>query len=293
MIASAVALCLLAAAIWAVLRQHDGLIAAWDALRSGAWPLAALSLILPLANWLLTSVLFWALMRPRADQPGVPLPEMTLLIGSAWLANYLPVRPGLFGRIAYHKAVNQIDVRRSVGGIVAAVALGALCVALALLIAAAAHAATLSGPLLFAALASPLAIFLPACFITPARALAIAASARYLDVLVWMARYAVVFTLVGRPLRAGESAAMAAVSQAANLVPFVGNGLGIREWAIRLVSPALPAWYAGSEPVSANLALTADLVNRAAELCAAIPVGLACAALLLKLARPAIANNRA
>jgi hypothetical protein len=108
----------------------------------------------------------------------------------------------------------------------------------------------------------------------------LAIGVRYLDVLIWMARYAAVFALVGRPLSWGEAAAVAGVSQAAMLVPFVGNGLGVREWAIRLVAPALPAWFAGDAGLTGTLALSADLLNRAGEIVAAVPVGLLCGARL-------------
>jgi hypothetical protein len=43
------------------------------------------------------------------------------------------------------------------------------------------------------------------------------------------------------------------------MVPLVSNGLGLREWAIGLLSPAIASH-------DMELGLTADLVNRAAEL---------------------------
>ena len=56
------------------------------------------------------------------------------------------------------------------------------------------------------------------------------------------------------------------IADIALLVPFVGNGLGVREWAVGLTA---------SRQVAAAVGLTADLVNRAAELIVAIPLGLA------------------
>ncbi len=52
------------------------------------------------------------------------------------------------------------------------------------------------------------------------------------------------------------------------LVPTGGNGLGVREWAIGLAAPLLTDYQI-------ELGLTADLVNRAAELVVIVVAGLA------------------
>jgi hypothetical protein len=102
-----------------------------------------------------------------------------------------------------------------------------------------------------------------------------------MDTLVWMGRYAVMFALLGREITLPQAAAIAAASQAAMQVPLVGNGLGVREWAVGLVAPVLPSWMnATSGGLSRGLGLSADLLNRGFELAAALPVGLICTALL-------------
>ena len=68
-------------------------------------------------------------------------------------------------------------------------------------------------------------------------------------------------------------------------VPLVGNGLGLREWAVALMRSSLPAWYGAGAASAAGL--TADLLNRTAELGVAIPVGLVCAAFVTRRIRAA------
>ena len=63
-------------------------------------------------------------------------------------------------------------------------------------------------------------------------------------------------------------------AQAAALVPFLGNGLGLTEWAVGLTAAALPSWMAGGVGPEQSVGLLAALVNRAAEVAVALPVGL-------------------
>ena len=90
---------------------------------------------------------------------------------------------------------------------------------------------------------------------------------RWFDMLVWAARYWVAFRLIGSPIDVLPAVLLATVSQVVLLVPFAGNGLGFREWAVGLV--------AGRFAIAAvSLGIIADLVNRIAELAVAIPAGL-------------------
>jgi hypothetical protein len=58
----------------------------------------------------------------------------------------------------------------------------------------------------------------------------------------------------------------ACISVIATLVPLVSNGLGLREWAVGLLAPALAFHHV-------DLGITADLVNRAAELLVVVVAG--------------------
>lgn len=269
---------LLAAAITAVLTQGHAARAALDAARGAPLWLYAAALALPLVNWLIISLSFWVLMRRHGP---VRAREMAALIGAAWLLNYLPLRPGMVGRVAYHKSVNRIAIADSVRVMIVGMAAGAAAT-LCLLAAAAILGPGAPLPLWAAALAAPLALaglaaagplrsrpWLPANF-----------ALRYADVLVWAARYWVVFALVGAPIDLAGAAAVAAVCQLALVIPLVGNGMGIREWAVGLVAAALPAGFASGAALTTGV--TADLANRAAELLIALPVGLLCASYLAR-----------
>ncbi len=266
---------LLAAAAWVVWHDRDKLSEAAAHARIASWWRIALLMSLPWASWTLTSVMYWVLMN-RNDRRGtrqhVRLGEMHAVLASAWLLNYLPARPGMFGRLAYHKAVNDIPLRESVRSSIVAIACGVAGVLLLVGVTLAARALHADTTTTLVVLASP---SLCACVAAAALRSREAASRttwalalRYADVLGWMARYLVLFDVVGRPLSLLEAAAFTAVSQAASMVPLVGNGLGVREWANGLLAPSLPVG------IARGLALSVELLHRAAEVTAALPVGL-------------------
>jgi hypothetical protein len=282
---------LLAAAVHAITRDRAALDATLASIRGASPVLIALLFVLPIANWVLTSCVFWLLMHPGPEEryktPGPG--EMLELIGTAWLANYLPVRPGMFGRIAWHRTHGGIPVARSVHSIVSAIACGV--VAVVLLVAAAwmtpretAHAnlwvaiALIAPPLALAALAVPAGRVRPQW-----RWFLLACSVRCLDVWVWMARYWVAFAITGQTrLELREAAAIAAVSQAASMIPLSGNGLGLRETAVGMMGAWLPTWYLSGSQLSKQSGLAADIVNRTGELLGALVVGAICGLLLAR-----------
>ncbi len=279
----AVGVLLLAAAVWAVASQRGAMAGSMNAVRAAPAWMMAVALLLPAGNWIASSASLRALTLRRARGQHVRRDEMLALVGSAWLLNYLPMRPGMIGRIAYHKRFNRIPVRDSVLVLVEANAMTAGAVGLMLALALTLRAAPPWGSWSWLVLALPGAAFVCAWAIGAARgsawtAWAVAAAARYADLLVWLARYACAFALLGRPLTVEAAAVLAAVSQAAFLVPFVGNGLGVREWGIGLVA----ASWAGVDSAreAAAFGLAADLLNRAAEVAVSVPVGIACTAWL-------------
>lgn len=285
LVGSTIGLLLLAAAVVAVLTNRGSLPAAIDAIENAPIWLVALALLLPLANWVLISISFWVLTRRYGP---VGLGEMHALIASAWLLNYLPLRPGMFGRLAYHKRVNGIAVADSVRVLVTSVSLTLTSNAGICAVAWTAYRAGPTGSWLIVAspgvLIGIIGLMLArrersAFSIAPG--LAIALCVRYFDILAWVGRYAVVFALIGHPLSLAQATLITAVSQAALLIPFVGNGMGVREWGIGLALPVLSA----ESPRA--LGLTADLLNRVAELLVAVPVGLAGSAWLYHRTRQA------
>jgi hypothetical protein len=279
-----IGLALLAAALVAVGSRWEVLSQEWASRGGGSlwidgrWALALAVLLLPLGNWLCTSAAFWSLTR-RYGRIG--LWEMAALIATAGLLNYLPLRPGLVGRVAYHRLVNGIAVRQSVKVLIAILACSALA-AVVLLGAAAAAGVGADVTVTVAAVAAPGVVLAGAWGIAWAREWSwapylAAASFRYLDMLAWTGRYAAAFALWGTPIGLGPAAVFAAVSQVVSLVPLAGNGLGLREWGTGYTAQWLVA--AGVVAVAdaagaRELGLAADLINRAGELIALVPVGI-------------------
>jgi len=278
----AIGVLLLGAAIRAVATQD--LSAAWTAARHASPALAAAVLLLPLANWLLMSATFGVLMRPYGR---VGRAEMSALIGASWLLNYLPLKPGVFGRLAYHKAVNGIGVGDSVRAIAGNVGAGFAALGCGIALSVGAHQLPMGPPgarfaigaTAITAAGTALAIGLRRA--SPGwRARAWAFVIRFVDLLAWALRYWAVFRLVGAPIPMSAALAVAVVSQAASLVPFLGNGLGLTEWAVGLTAAALPTAIAAGSGPEEHLGLLAALVSRAAEVAVAIPVGTTSAAWL-------------
>ena len=254
-------LALLVAALAIVLDQRHDLTVQLSAIRSPSWPHVALLLGAVAVNLALTGVFFLVLMR-RYGRVGVI--EMQSLLAGSMLLNYLPMRPGLFGRVAYHRTVNGIAVRDSVRTVVHALVIsGATAVGFTAL-AAAALRGGVPAPW---AVAAPLPLYAVAFGVVRRhRAIVVAAFVRYLEIVLWAGRYAIAFDTIGLEIEAGEALALAAVGVLATMVPFVSNGLGLREWAIGMLAPLLT-------PHTLGHGVTAELVNRLAEFTVVIPVG--------------------
>jgi hypothetical protein len=278
---------LLAAAVYAAWGQREVVIQALAEAAGARWWLIALALTLPLCNWVLSSALFMLLMEPGQAKATrrVRFAEMLWLIGASWLLNYLPLAPGLFGRVAYHRRVHGIPVRFTAQAIGTGMVVSAGVLGSALLVGAVGVLPEKWG--MFAALLSLAAIAFLCGVIARARGrawwwAAMAVGVRCLDIATWAARYATVMALLNVEWTIASAAAIGVVSQVAILVPMVGNGLGIREWAVGLLGPVLPSWFRGAAAMTRGVGLTVDLVNRACELVVAVPVGLLSAASLAR-----------
>lgn len=265
-----VGLFLFVLAIGAVITQREVFADAMSNVRGAPIWLVSLIFILPLLNWLVVSVSLWMLTNAYGR---VGLWEMTALIANAWLLNYLPMRPGMAGRITYHKLVNDIRVRDSAKVVLQAtmmtgisiVLLGAIALSFGDRVGVEVWWITLCAPMAIlgvAALALGRNPFL--------RRMCLALLLRHVDMLIWVARYWVVFALIDKPLGLPAAVIFAVVSQVALLVPFTGNGLGVREWFIG--KTAIIGVVAGLDHQA--IGLTADLINRAGELAVSIPTGL-------------------
>ena len=132
-------------------------------------------------------------------------------------------------------------------------------------------------------LSIPVPLLLAGATIGQLRVWLLAALLRYAEVLVWGARYYAAFKLIGVPVEPHEALVLACISMIASMVPFVSNGLGLREWAVGLASPLLKVGQL-------EHGITAELVNRAAEMAVILILGLIGLAYLAA-RRRALAHN--
>lgn len=275
---------LIAAAAYVLVLQREDLDRCWIAARAApAWVVIA-TLLLPLVNWILTSLIFWALTRRFGS---VGLGEMSMLIGSAWLLNMLPFKPGLMGRIAYHKAISGIPVATSLLVTVTALLSGGVGIVLAISAQLAidgslcnAVPARVLAPIVaivFALALIPGAIFAwintrkgrPA--LAGGAAVAFAVAVRILDTHVWALRYLLAFKLIGMGQHYGVCVLVSGVSQIAGQFPIQ---FGLREWSVGVSSAVLRPATTGVSAAATVPGLTVDLVCRAAEIVCALPIGL-------------------
>ncbi|GJM19927.1 MAG: hypothetical protein DHS20C14_21400 [Phycisphaeraceae bacterium] len=271
----ALALVLIGAAVYAVVSSRAQIVEAFDRIwPAPAWLVVTL-LVVPAMSWLASAGALWSLTRRFGRvAPG----EMTALVGSSWLLNYLPLKPGLVGRLAYHKRVNGIPIRKSARVLVESVGLTAIAGALVLAIGLATRAWPVHVGIEIALVTAPAVLLGAACLIRPPGAsggwLLLAMLFRYLDMLVWIARYWAIFYALDRPIGLDECVLIASASQLSVIVPITGNGLGVREWAVGLTAAAVGG--------DLQIALAADLVNRVAEILVAVPIGLLSARLVAR-----------
>lgn len=224
------------------------------------WMLVAIA-ALPAANIVLSAAAFHALTRRFGVVTRV---EMVALIASANLLNFLPMRPGLVGRVVYHREVNRIPVHASARVVVEAIVIGAVASAL------------LAGAMLMDPLGGPpCAVVAVVVFARVRRgAWATALVFKVLDAVVWTLRYWLALAAVGVPVSPMTACLVATGAQAASLIPLAGNGLGLREWAVGWMIRSRPsAVGVASAHEALTLGLAADLVNRAADILVAVPAG--------------------
>jgi len=231
----------------------------------------AILVLAVLGNIVMSGLLFSVLM---ARYGRVGLLEMQALIATSALLNYLPLRPGFFGRVAYHKAVNRIAALDAAKAVVqSAICTGIVAAYLAVALAA---CRSLGAPLLAAALL-PAPLLAAGALVASCRRWALALGIRYVEVAIWGARYWAAFGLLGIAIDAETSLALACIGVIATMVPLLSNGLGLREWAIGLASPWLTARIA-----QVQIGLAADLLNRAAEVIVIAAAGILGAAYLAR-----------
>ena len=264
---------LIGAAVVAVWRDEAIVASLGRALRSPRWDALGVLVLSVLVNQVLTSGVFWTLMRRHGE---VGFGEMNALVAASSLGNYVPMQAGSLGRMAYHRAVHGIPVRTSLVAILqamAATAVATCAVGTVVLLSRGAGAPWWAAGLV------PLA-WLPLAIEPAWRPFATVMVLRSTEVLAWAAHAWAAFALSGWPIGPETALGAALVASAANLVPFVGNGLGIREWAVALAAPVLGGY-------ERDAGLAAELAGRAVDVVVAVPLGLAGFAALVRRARTA------
>lgn len=272
-------LILIAAALFVLWLRHEDVATALLALQSPDPVMIALLLGGIFINVLLTGVFFGVLLSKYGN---VRMAEMIAVLSVATMLNFLPMQPGLFARLAYHKTANAIALRDSVKvqfqalGISTATSAGIIV----LLIVCHILSIGIIVPIaLVTAMTAAASLFLPG-----ARHFLIATVIRLLELATWAARYFAAFTLLGLTIDIPAATALACVSMVVSLVPMFGNGMGIREWTIGALSPYLT-------PNQVLHGLTAEFVNRAAEIVVIAVCGLIALAWLARYRRT-IAQNQ-
>ena len=257
---------LLGAATWTVAKHHAVAASAWAALRhpSPAW-LAALPLAI-LAALALTSLSLQILTNRVARLSTLGFGEMFALTLASALGNMVPVQAGLVGRIAYQHQVHGIPVPVSVLLAVQSTLLTLVAgawMALALLFMGQVQGASW--------LAVPMTYLLLACALADPRwrrsAFMRALLLRCTEVLLSALRVHAAFTLTGCAIDPMTSLALGAAGNVSNAIPFLGGALGVREWIVAMLAPALSG-------ITTPEALAAELLSRCAEMLIVVAGGL-------------------
>lgn len=262
---------LVAGALVAVARNHAVLDLLAGALRSPDWPALATLVATVVVIQALTAGSLWILMRRLGPvRPG----EMWALVAAGTLANYVPLQAGSIGRIAFHRAVHGIPVRASL------VALLGVTVAMAAAIAAvgavAWSTAAWGGPW-WAPCSVPAAFAAAAC-VPRLRTVAMLMTLRTAEVLAWSIHAWAAFRLSGWSVEPGTAIGASLAASAANLVPFVGNGLGLREWAVAIAAPLVGGY-------EQDAGLAAELLARAVDVAVTAALGAAAMGWLIRTVR--------
>ncbi|MBL4697619.1 MAG: hypothetical protein JKX70_02175 [Phycisphaerales bacterium] len=236
-------------------------------------------LVGPIANWVFVGLCLHALVRRHGV---VGRKEMLALVGSAWLLNHLPMRPGLVGRIGYHAKVNSIRVRdsieASVWSMVHAAIANAVAIGLMMLMPADMPISKLVGVLLI-----PIGVFALIAALGALKSvkfgyLMLGLVYRNLDLLVWMLRYAAAFAMIGIAITPVQIALITAASQIAQVIPLTGAGLGFREWGVGIAAKMSSTGTA----ITMRTAIGADVINRIAETIIVIPLGIVCTGIVAR-----------
>jgi len=250
---------LVAAAVVAIARNGAIVDSLSRAMSSPRWDALTVLAGTVVVQQVLTSTVFWLLMRRHGP---VGFGEMNALIAGSTLANYVPLQAGSIGRLAYHKVVHGIPVKTSL--MVILVAMGLVAMSLVALTVAGVWVARSGAPWWWVA-AAPLA-WAPLLAGPSTRVAGACLTLRTVELLVIAVQSWAAFRLSGWDIEPMTAVGVAVVAAIANLTPFIGNGLGVREWITGLLATLL-----GGYETDAGLA--AQLTGRAVDALMAVAMG--------------------
>lgn len=259
--AMVIGLLMLTGAIVLIVKQHDRIAPALQAMSHPSLGTILILILSMLAGLFLTGLQFQLLMARHR----IPAIEMQGLIAASALLNFLPLKAGLLGRIAYHQVSHGVHPMETAKVMILARVSGLVIIALT--------AGSLflqdwtAGPLWAWAIV-PAAV--PGWFIMPAatRTAGLVMLLKYMDLLLMAIRYRCAFHMMDQPIGFEICLALAAIGMLAGAIPFLSGGLGLREWMVGWLATILVML-----PAALEIGILADLVNRATELVVLIPVG--------------------
>lgn len=246
--------------------------------------------VLVAGNLFLASLMFWVVTLSFDAVPRVGLVRMTQLVTASALLNFLPLRPGLIGRAAILRTHHNLPLRQSAIILLIILITGGL-VTLAIGLA----ALFITNPLVLGASLIGLTVLMSVCTGPIAskilrRRLLLAwlwVPIRMTDALVASMRLWVAFWVMGHPLDARQALVAGAAGLIIAMIGLTPNGLGLKEWAIALITQAMAV-------TAVQVGLAATLVDRSMEAMVVIVAGLAAIVLMRRwLAEGVSASKRA
>ena len=256
-----IGLLMLSGAVVLIINQHERIEPALQAM-SHPSPGTIIILIASMLVGLFLTGLQFQLLMARHDIPAI---EMQGLIAASALLNFLPLKAGLLGRIAYHQVSHGVHPMETAKVMILARVSGLVVIGLT------AGALFLQdwseGPLWAWALVPAL---VPGWFVMPAatRTAGLVMVLKYMDLLLMAVRYRCAFHMMDQPIGFETCLALASIGMLAGAVPFLSGGLGLREWLVGWLATILVML-----PTALEIGILADLINRATELVVLLPVG--------------------
>lgn len=248
-------------AVVLIINQQDRIEPALQAIGNPGLKNTVILIASMLAGLFLTGLQFQLLMARHH----IPMLEMQGLIVSSALLNFLPMKAGLLGRIAYHQVSHGIHPLETTKAMILARIAGLAIIGMT---ACALFLRDLAdGPLWAWAL---LPAFLSGWLLMPqmTRVVGMVLVLKYLDLILMAVRYHYAFQMMDQSIGFDICIALASIGMLAGAIPFLSGGLGLREWLVGWLTTILVML-----PASLELGIMADLINRASELVVVLPLG--------------------